>query len=61
MSQAGRTLVKFETFSGLEVLDVCCGTGMVALDAAQAVGASGRVVGLDITQRMLDKVAHFYL
>lgn len=41
--------------AGSEVLDVCCGTGLVALNAAQAVGRSGRVVGVDITQSMLDQ------
>jgi SAM-dependent methyltransferase len=36
---------------GEEVLDVACGTGNVALRAAQA---GGRVVGLDLTPELLD-------
>jgi len=34
-------------------LDVCCGTGMLALEMARAVGPAGRVVGLDFSQAML--------
>ncbi|NPV73713.1 MAG: demethylmenaquinone methyltransferase [Pelotomaculum sp.] len=36
-------------------LDVCCGTGMLALEQARAVGLSGRVVGLDFCENMLAK------
>ena len=39
---------------GDRVLDVACGTGVVARVAADRVGASGRVVGLDVNTRMLD-------
>ncbi|MGH9372104.1 MAG: class I SAM-dependent methyltransferase [Vicinamibacterales bacterium] len=38
---------------GDRVLDVACGTGILAREAAQRVGASGAVVGLDLTQGML--------
>ena len=38
------------------VLDLCCGTGLVALGATEAVGANGRVVGVDLSQGMLDQV-----
>lgn len=38
---------------GDRVLDVACGTGLVALEAAQAVGPSGRVVGIDLSDRMV--------
>lgn len=34
-------------------LDVCCGTGMLALEQAKAVGAAGKVVGLDFCREML--------
>jgi ubiquinone/menaquinone biosynthesis C-methylase UbiE len=38
---------------GDRVLDVACGTGVVARCAAQRVGAAGQVVGLDVTAAML--------
>ena len=38
---------------GERVLDVACGTGVVARLASQAVGAAGTVVGLDINPGML--------
>jgi ubiquinone/menaquinone biosynthesis C-methylase UbiE len=39
--------------SGERVLDVACGTGVVARVAAERVGDSGRVAGLDINPGML--------
>jgi ubiquinone/menaquinone biosynthesis C-methylase UbiE len=39
---------------GARVLDVACGTGLVAFPAAQAVGPSGRVVGVDLSGQMID-------
>ena len=38
---------------GDHVLDVACGTGVVARGAHAAVGVDGRVVGLDATEAML--------
>ena len=39
---------------GERVLDVACGTGLVAFAAAEAVGASGQVVGVDLSGRMVE-------
>jgi ubiquinone/menaquinone biosynthesis C-methylase UbiE len=38
---------------GARVLDVACGTGVVARQAAHAVGTTGEVTGLDINAGML--------
>ena len=39
---------------GERVLDVACGTGWATLDAALAVGQTGRVVGIDIADKALE-------
>jgi demethylmenaquinone methyltransferase/2-methoxy-6-polyprenyl-1,4-benzoquinol methylase len=39
---------------GAEALDVCCGTGDLALELRRRVGPSGRVVGLDFSAPMLE-------
>ena len=39
---------------GERVLDVACGTGIVARRAVQRVGSGGKVVGLDINEGMLE-------
>jgi demethylmenaquinone methyltransferase/2-methoxy-6-polyprenyl-1,4-benzoquinol methylase len=39
---------------GDAALDVCCGTGDLALELRRAVGPSGRVVGLDFSPQMLE-------
>lgn len=39
---------------GERVLDLACGTGLVALLAEERVGARGRVVGVDISEGMLN-------
>ncbi|MCX7781551.1 MAG: demethylmenaquinone methyltransferase [Negativicutes bacterium] len=41
--------------AGANVLDVCCGTGMLTLELAKAAGPSGHVTGLDFCQNMLDQ------
>jgi ubiquinone/menaquinone biosynthesis C-methylase UbiE len=35
-------------------LDLACGTGLVTLPLASAVGSEGRVIGIDVTTAMLD-------
>jgi ubiquinone/menaquinone biosynthesis C-methylase UbiE len=40
------------------VLDVACGTGAVTLQAADAVGPEGFVLGTDISQAMVDEATH---
>lgn len=50
---APRVLAAADVQPGDEVLDVACGTGVVARTAAEVVGASGRVVGVDLNDAML--------
>jgi ubiquinone/menaquinone biosynthesis C-methylase UbiE len=38
---------------GERVLDVACGTGLVSFEAARAVGSSGQVLGIDLSDRMV--------
>ena len=42
---------------GERVLDVACGTGVVSVAAAQAVGAHGRVLGIDLSGAMVHAAA----
>lgn len=39
---------------GMHILDVCCGTGQLSMELGKAVGAEGKVTGLDFSQNMLD-------
>jgi demethylmenaquinone methyltransferase/2-methoxy-6-polyprenyl-1,4-benzoquinol methylase len=39
---------------GSSALDVCCGTGDFAFALRRAVGPEGRVVGVDVSEEMLD-------
>lgn len=43
-----------ELSPGDVALDLCCGTGDLALELARRVGAGGRVVGCDFSERMLE-------
>lgn len=38
---------------GRQVLDVCCGTGLITKDLATKVGPHGKVIGLDLSPEML--------
>jgi demethylmenaquinone methyltransferase/2-methoxy-6-polyprenyl-1,4-benzoquinol methylase len=40
---------------GERALDVCCGTGDLALELKRRVGAAGEVVGLDFSEPMLER------
>jgi demethylmenaquinone methyltransferase/2-methoxy-6-polyprenyl-1,4-benzoquinol methylase len=49
-----RAADRAELGSGDFALDVCCGTGDLALELASRVGADGHVVGCDFSEPMLD-------
>lgn len=48
------TIDRLEPRTGQKVLDVCCGSGASALPAAEAVGAEGRVIGIDLAENLLE-------
>ena len=39
---------------GSQVLDVCCGAGASALPAAERVGSSGKVIGVDLATQLFE-------
>ncbi|MBI5303607.1 MAG: methyltransferase domain-containing protein [Chloroflexi bacterium] len=56
--QLGARLVELMPLApGAQVLDVATGRGAVLVPAAQRVGATGHVVGIDLAQGMLDATA----
>jgi ubiquinone/menaquinone biosynthesis C-methylase UbiE len=51
----GRRTIELASLpSGSRVLDVCCGAGASALPAAEAVGPTGNVVGVDLAKQLLE-------
>lgn len=50
-----RLVNSLELASGDEVVDLCCGTGENLELLAKAVGPEGRVVGVDLSERMLEQ------
>lgn len=52
--QRMRTLEALQLKAGEFVLDVGCGSGLLTHDMAAQVGPGGRVVGVDVSQDMLD-------
>ena len=49
-----RTIELISLSSGSRVLDVCCGAGASALPAAEAVGPTGEVLGVDLARELLE-------
>jgi ubiquinone/menaquinone biosynthesis C-methylase UbiE len=49
-----RTIELLSLPIGSRVLDVCCGTGASALPAAETVGPTGKVVGVDLARELLE-------
>src|SRR5205807_9875988 len=47
-----RTIDLLSLSTGSRVLDVCCGTGASALPAAEAVGPTGNVIGVDLAKEL---------
>jgi ubiquinone/menaquinone biosynthesis C-methylase UbiE len=49
-----KTIDRLSLQPGDRVLDVCCGTGASAIPAANAVGSTGSVLGIDISEKLLN-------
>lgn len=54
---AGRFVRRIGVEPGLRVLDVGCGPGRLTLPLARAVGDAGEVVGVDVQEEMLARMA----
>jgi ubiquinone/menaquinone biosynthesis C-methylase UbiE len=48
-----RTIERLRLPPGAGVLDVCCGSGASAIPAAEAVGPTGSVLGIDLAEKLL--------
>jgi ubiquinone/menaquinone biosynthesis C-methylase UbiE len=48
-----RTVERMSLNRDARVLDACCGAGASAIPAAEAVGAGGRVLGIDLAENLL--------
>ena len=48
------TIVRLNLKPGMNVLDVCCGTGASALPVAAAVGPTGKVIAVDLADSLLE-------
>src|SRR5262245_12115690 len=49
-----RTVEGLGLTAGTRVLDVCCGSGASAIPAAEIVGPTGSVVGVDLAENLLE-------
>lgn len=49
------TIDRLAPAPGARVLDVCCGSGASAVPAAERVGASGSVLGIDLAEKLLER------
>ncbi len=55
---AGELLDRVDLRPGIRMLDVACGTGIVARTAAQRLDGGGEFVGIDMNPAMIEVAAH---
>jgi ubiquinone/menaquinone biosynthesis C-methylase UbiE len=48
------TVARLPLAAGYTVLDLCCGAGASAIPAARVVGPTGRVLGIDVAEPLLE-------
>src|SRR5262245_42656983 len=48
-----KTIERLQLARGERVLDVCCGSGASAIPAAESVGPTGSVIGVDLAENLL--------
>jgi SAM-dependent methyltransferase len=53
-----RTIERLGFLAGTSVLDVGCGTGASAIPAAERVGPKGKVIAVDLAERLLEIARH---
>jgi demethylmenaquinone methyltransferase/2-methoxy-6-polyprenyl-1,4-benzoquinol methylase len=53
-----RAVDRAQVAPGSDALDVCCGTGDLALELRRRIGPDGRVVGTDFSEPMLELARH---
>ena len=53
-----RTIERLALPAGASVLDVGCGTGASAIPAAERVGPNGKVIAVDLAERLLEIAQH---
>jgi demethylmenaquinone methyltransferase/2-methoxy-6-polyprenyl-1,4-benzoquinol methylase len=53
-----RAVERARVSPGSDALDVCCGTGDLALELRRRIGPDGRVVGCDFSEPMLELARH---
>ncbi len=58
LAQAQHALLRMALLTvGERVVDIACGSGAVSVEAARAVGPGGQVLGVDLSERMIDTAA----
>ncbi|MFC2011598.1 class I SAM-dependent methyltransferase [Chloroflexota bacterium] len=49
------TISKMQIRNGMNILDLGCGTGQGTIDIASRLEGTGRVIGLDLSQKMIER------